>query len=234
MEFPEEHDPVAFVIDRNGNRRSLTAGERTKAILRCVEWGGGRHRVTPAQDTAPDGVIPEPPTDGIPESSGDEPPAPPEPPPMSNEEIAKVAGTTVRTVQRQKKAIREEDGEPAPPKDTSPKPPPLVDQIRDIRADLGRERARIVEREQQLLDVTTQRDELLQKANPETAAGISEMGGVQNDNGMLRARVAELQSKLNDSGREVRSLRAKVRDLEPRALRAISLEKEIEELTDGA
>ena len=153
---------------------------------------------------------------------------------MSNEDIAKVAGTTVRTVQRQKKAIREEDGEPAPPKDTSPKPPPLVDQIRDIRADLGRERARIVEREQQLLDVTTQRDELLQKANPETVNAISEMGGVQNDNGMLRARVAELQSKLNDSRHaKSGSLRAKVRDLEPRALRALSLEKEIEELTDG-
>jgi hypothetical protein len=80
-------DPVAFVISRNSYRRHLTSSQRAAAIALCVKWKSSGEN----QHTGGGGEVTSP--------------------PLSNEEMAKVANTSERTIQQAKRAVEAGLGE---------------------------------------------------------------------------------------------------------------------------
>ena len=86
--------PAKFVIDKNIMRRNLTAIERTRAVQLCHDWmsSGGRPSTKPSHDER-----------------------------VSREDVAQQAGTSVGSVARVRRQIREERGEVEPkPEFTEP------------------------------------------------------------------------------------------------------------------
>ena len=220
-DFPAGHDPTDFVVDRNARRRHLSASSRARAVLLCYEWRDRGHPAEPnpssegfSQVTTPQADSAKPPLKDAP-AIADPAPAPPPAPVLSATDLADKAGTSVSTVEREKRRMRTEEGDGTPP--ATPATPTLREQNRDLRQALGESKANAVSLKQTVADQDKQVASLKRAADPAGVRGVSELTDVQKENEGLRARNVELQNRVNALNREVGGLRKRVKELEAEA-----------------
>ena len=217
-DFPAGHDPTDFVVDRNARRRHLSASSRARAVLLCYEW---RDRGQPnpssegfSQTATPQADSAQPTPTAAPNIAAPAP-APPPAPVLSATEMADKAGTSVSTVEREKRRMRTEEGDDTPP--ATPATPTLREQNRDLRQALGESKANAVALKQTVADQDKQVASLKRAADPAGVRGVSELTDVQKENEGLRARNVELQNRVNALNREVAGLRKRAKALEAEA-----------------
>ena len=130
--------------------------------------------------------------------------------------MADKAGTSVSTVEREKRRMRTEDrrryatGNARHPNATGAEPRPAAGTRRKSKANA-------VALKQTVADQDKQVASLKRAADPAGVRGVSELTDVQKENEGLRARNVELQNRVNALNREVAGLRKRAKALEAEA-----------------
>ena len=178
-QLPPGTDPVEFVIGKNAHRRHSSAVQRAEAVLTCYKWGESCKSLK-----------------GKVESGGGCKVAPPHTMPTT-EEIARLSGTSERTVQYTKAAMRgaKKPTKPVPEKSSAKT-------ILELESDLELARTRIETLEESLSDyalLQEQHAELMAivDADDRLKAAAAAIQRLTETNRVLEERIRGLQGERN-------------------------------------
>ena len=213
-------DPEGYVVSMNAMRRFATKQDIAVAAVKCFEHRTKRAgRPSAAESTAPAAPVdpPAPPADEpsdfeaamdapvggepAPEPSAEqpEPEAPAEELQPKNADIAAMTGSSISTISRARRIVR--DGDP-------PKREPTGDEPRKSQKDLRIEtlEKENAEKDTRIEQLESQVREYEQQSSPEEAARMAESNALREELRVAEGRLNEVRNQLNIKTRRVSQL----------------------------